>query len=82
MIERYKRTRDNCNIHHVPEVSHESTWMQDKALIQNLNITLFIPRNTMRNRKLWNMKTTLKQELSLINAVMKGNSLTSNLLFT
>ena len=46
MIERYKRARDNCYVHHVPEVSHESTRMQDKALIQNLNTNLSNPRNT------------------------------------
>ena len=37
MVERNKCTRDNSNVHNIPEISHECARMEDKTLVQNLN---------------------------------------------
>ena len=36
MVERGERAADYSDVHHVPEVAHESAGVEDEALVQDL----------------------------------------------
>ena len=41
VVEWNKSTRDNGDVHHVPEVPHVGSWVENKTLVKNLKELFF-----------------------------------------